>query len=355
MEEIDKVLKKLTDNDTPCVQYNIFTRDKILHSYSHGYADILNRKVVDRKTSFHWYSVTKTFTALAVLQLAELKKITLDHAVRQYLPDFPYSSEITVRQLLAHTAGIPNPVPLSWIHLSSEHKAFDRNAFFKNVIEKNKRTRSKPNDMFSYSNLGYVILGQVIENITGMSYEAYVTDNIIAKMGLKQDDLAFNIPDAAHSAKGYHKRMSISNLILGLFIDKAKYFGKTEEKWKPFNSFYVNGSPYGGLVGTSEAFITYLKELLSPDCKLITRDFKKLLFTENLTNNHKPTGMCLSWFTGQLNGVKFFTHAGGGGGFYCEIRIYPDINTGSVIVFNRTGMTDERFLDNIDKYIIKNN
>jgi len=93
--------------------------------------------------------------------------------------------------------------------------------------------------------------------------------------------------------------------------------------------------------------------LLNPDCKLITRDFKKLLFTENFTNNHKPTGMCLSWFTGELNGVKYFTHAGGGGGFYCEIRIYPEINTGSVIMFNRTGMRDERFLDNVDKFIIK--
>jgi len=353
MEEIDNVLSKLIDNNTPGVQYNIFNSDQIIHSYEKGYADILNRKAIDRNTSFHWYSVTKTFTALAVLQLAEMKRIDLDNSVRKYQPGFPYSSEITVRQLLAHSAGIPNPVPLSWIHLSSEHKTFDRNEFFKNVIQKNKRTRSKPNDMFEYSNLGYILLGQLIENISGMSYERYVTDNIIAKMGLKQEELAFIMPDEASSAKGYHRKMSVSNAMLGLFIDKAKYFGKTEEKWKPFNPFYVNGSPYGGLIGTSEAFITYLRELLNQDCRLITRDLKKILFTENFTNNHNPTGMCLSWFTRELNGVKYFTHAGGGGGFYCEIRIYPEINTGSVIMFNRTGMRDESFLDNVDKFIIK--
>jgi D-alanyl-D-alanine carboxypeptidase len=83
--------------------------------------------------------------------------------------------------------------------------------------------------------------------------------------------------------------------------------------------------------------------------------FSNLILGLFIDNNHKPTGMCLSWFTGQLSGVKFFTHAGGGRGFYCEIRIYPEINTGSVIVFNRTGMRDERFLDNNDKYFIKNN
>ena len=59
--------------------------------------------------------------------------------------------------------------------------------------------------------------------------------------------------------------------------------------------------------------------------------------------------MCLSWFTGELNGNKYFTHAGGGGGYYCEIRIYPDQGLGSVVFFNRTGFSDERYLDKVDK------
>jgi hypothetical protein len=63
--------------------------------------------------------------------------------------------------------------------------------------------------------------------------------------------------------------------------------------------------------------------------------------------------MCLSWFTGNLKGNTYFAHAGGGGGYYCEIRIYPGLRLGSVIVFNRTGMTDERFLDKIDANYIR--
>ena len=58
--------------------------------------------------------------------------------------------------------------------------------------------------------------------------------------------------------------------------------------------------------------------------------------------------MCLGWFAGDLNGNKYFAHAGGGGGYYCEIRIYPDLNKGSVIFFNRSGMSDERYLDKLD-------
>jgi hypothetical protein len=63
--------------------------------------------------------------------------------------------------------------------------------------------------------------------------------------------------------------------------------------------------------------------------------------------------MCLSWIKGELNGNVYFAPAGGGGGYYCEMRIYPELESGSVILFNRTGMKDERFLDNVDKYYLE--
>ena len=129
---------------------------------------------------------------------------------------------------------------------------------------------------------------------------------------------------------------------------------KEGSKWKPFKPFYVNGASYGGLIGTPDSFIKYIQGLLNPDCQLITNDYRNMLFTENYTVKNKPTGMCLSWFKGQLNGRNYFTHAGGGGGYYCEIRIYPDLGLGSLIFFNRTGMSDQRFLDRIDKIYLEN-
>jgi len=60
--------------------------------------------------------------------------------------------------------------------------------------------------------------------------------------------------------------------------------------------------------------------------------------------------MCLSWFRGELAGQEYYMHAGGGGGYYCELRIYPGLGMGSVIMFNRSGMTRENFLDKLDVY-----
>jgi len=351
--EIDNLLtKEVTDSKTPSVRYLIFDKDKILHSFHYGNADILNQKPVSEQTTFLGYSITKTFTALAIMQLADQQKIDLDLPVIKYLPDFPYNPEITVRQLLNHTAGVPNPIPLSWIHLAADHASFDSKAFFQKIYRKHAKTKSRPNARYAYSNLGYVLLGEIIESVSGNSYQEYVQKNILDRLKLNPGDLSFAIADPGMQAKGYHKRNTVLYFMLDLFLDTDKFMDQKEGKWKSFKSNYVNGAAYGGLIGTPNALVKYIQELLQPESKLISNAGRKEMFTENYTSNGKATGMCLSWFKGRLNGNTYLAHAGGGGGYYCEIRIYPEKGIGSVIMFNRTGISDERFLDKTDKFIV---
>lgn len=236
-----------------------------------------------------------------------------------------------------------------WIHLPSEHAAFNRDAFFRSIFLKHNKTTSPPIAKYAYSNLGYVLLGQLIERLSGLRYEEYVTKHIIAPLGLGLEDLAFTLNDQGLQAKGYHKRLSFSGLILGFLIDKPKFMDHAESSWNSFKPNYVNGASYGGLIGTANAFVKYLQELLKPETPLLSEAYKRLLFKENFTADNQPTGMCLAWFKGKLDGHTYFAHAGGGGGYYCEIRIYPALEKGSVIMFNRTGMTDERILDDVDR------
>ena len=353
MDKIDKLLTlKVKNNKTPSVQYFFFDSNSNLKSFQMGFADIANQKRVNTVTTYNAFSVTKTFTSLAVLQLFEKKLIALNKPIVQYLPEFPYGSGVSIKHLLNHTAGIPNPIPLSWIHLESEHSSFNRDDYFEPILKKNSRVKSKPNEKFVYSNLGYILLGQLIEKVTGSRFEEYIVENIIQKLSLKPDDMSFTISNIENHAKGYHKKMSFSNLLLGFFMNKKTFFRKSEGKWNTFKNFYVNGAPYGGLIGKPTAFVKYIQELLKGDNRLISEEYKKLLFQENQNNKGKNTGMCLGWFTGDLNGNKYFAHAGGGGGYYCEIRIYPDLNKGSVIFFNRSGMSDERYLDKLDIELI---
>ncbi len=353
MKEVDRILtKEVVGNKTPSVQYIIFDKDTIIHKFQTGLADVKGQKTVNWHTTFKAFSVTKTFTALAILQLAENGDLDINKNANQYLPDFPYSPDITIKQLLTHSSGIPNPNPLSWIHLESERDSFDKKLFFNQLFEKHNKTKFAPNEKFSYTNFEYFLLGQVIEIVSGQTYEDYIRDHIIKPLGISPEELDFTVIDKNQHAKGYQKKFSFLNAILGFFMDKSKYMGKTEGKWKPFNNYYVNGPAYGGLIGRPDAFVTYIQELLKPGSQILSDDYKSMLFTENYTNSSKATGMCLSWFRGVLNGQEYFTHAGGGGGYYCEIRIYPRLGLGSVIMFNRSGMTDERVLDKLDKHFI---
>ncbi len=353
MDLIEKLLlDEIKENRSPSVQYALFNKDNIIKRYAFGLADINGKKRADKTTTYNAYSVTKTFTALAILQLAQQDKLKLDDAIKEYLPEIPYSSDITIKQVLSHSAGIPNPVPLSWIHLSDD-RTFDRDQFFKKILSANKKTRSAPNEKYAYSNLGYVLLGKIIEKVSGINYEQYIQKNIIELLGIPESEMGFEIHDYSRQAKGYHKKLSFSGFILRFFIDRSKFMAGPELKWKPFKPIYVNGAPYGGLIGTPDSFMKYIQDLLRPDCRLITNDYRKMLFTENYTVSNKPTGMCLSWFRDQVCGETYFSHAGGGGGYYCEIRIYPDRGIGSLVFFNRTGMSDQRFLDRIDRIYLE--
>jgi D-alanyl-D-alanine carboxypeptidase len=351
----DFLVSQVENNKTPSIQYVFFDTDSIIYELRYGLSSVKSDQQVTPSTSYHLYSITKTFTALSVLQLAEAGKVDLRQPVSSYLSEFPYAKGITVQQLLNHTSGIPNPIPLEWIHLSKDHANFDHDKFFAEVFKANPRLDFAPGTRFKYSNLGYVFLGQLVERVTGQPFENYVDENITKRIGVSSTDLGFEINPSVH-AVGYHKWWSLSNAVFGFLFDKEKFMGKREGPWKTFNLFYNNGTAYGGLFGSAPALVKYAQSLLQRDSVLISDRYKQLLLTETIVQN-KPTGMSLSWFTGSLKGNQYFAHAGGGGGYYVELRIYPELGAGSVIMYNRSGMTDERILSQADGFFIteKNN
>jgi hypothetical protein len=106
-------------------------------------------------------------------------------------------------------------------------------------------------------------------------------------------------------------------------------------------NFYVNGKAYGGFIGNAKGLSAYLQSYLTNHI-FSKEETKRHLFTEQKSN------MSYSWFTGVLNGNRYVTHAGGGGGYYCEIRIYPELNLASAFLRNRSSFSDLRFLEIVD-------
>ena len=343
----DWLQRQIEAGKTPGLYYAFFDAEKTLFEYMAGKADLKTAAPVTPSTAFYGFSATKTFTATAVMQLAEEGKIRLDDPVKVYWPDFPYGGAITVRHLLSHSGGLSNPLPISWVHRTEDHEGFDEHAFFAQVFHGNPKVRFAPNEKFVYTNLGYIALARVIEQVTRLSYRQYVEEHILTPLEVR-DTLGFERKAHGGTATGYQKTFSFGNLLLGFLLDRKKFMGEKTEGWSSFQPFYVNGPAYGGLIGTPAGFITFLRDFLRPGGGLLSPESRREMFRENHLNNGRASGMCLSWFTGNLNGHRFYCHAGGGGGFYCELRVYPEAGRGSVLFTNRTGFSDERLLNQTD-------
>lgn len=350
MHPTDALIDAWVGRTTPGAAYVHFDRAHVIHERYAGVADVGTRRPVDVRTSFHGFSVTKTMTSLAVVQLAQAGRLDLDEPVRSYLPSMPYAGAISVRHLLTHMGGLPNPLPLDWVH-APEDSSFDSAAFFAAVFAKHAKVRSAPGERFAYSNLGYVLLGQMLERVTGMPYAEVIQRSVLHPAGIGEADMGFMWPTEHAHATGYLRTPSMLSLFLPLIFNTRRHLGERVGHWRSFKPFLVNGAAYGGTLGTATGYRKYLQALLTDDL-LVAPAGREQLFAEGKTNSGKHTGMAKGWFTGALNGQPYVSHAGGGGGYYAEIRLYPELGHGSVALFNRTGIRDERLLDQLDAPLI---
>ncbi|NUM71650.1 MAG: beta-lactamase family protein [Ignavibacteriaceae bacterium] len=353
-EETERFLRHIIEKEeTPGVQYIFFSSDSILYEFSGGIADMETGDTVTPRHTFNGFSVTKTFTSLAVMQLHETGKLDINRKVSDYTGDFLQGKEITIKQLINHTAGLSNPLPLNWAHLAEEDPQFNETEFISRIMKENSEPDNEPGRKFSYSNPGYLVLGEIISKVSGLSYRDYIKYNIIQRLDHADGEyLGFTISDGLPHSTGYIRKWSFLNLALNFMFDKDKFMGESAGGWSKFRNFYVDGSAYGGLIGNARGFATFLQTVLRQDT-LLRKETFGLIFEDQMLSNGKKSEMTLGWFRGELAGNVFYTHAGGGGGYYCEIRIYPGLNKGSVIMFNRTGVSKEDYLDKVDRFFFE--
>lgn len=346
-------LKQYVQSETPGLQYVAVTADRILFEYADGWADIEGEKAMTLDTTLMAYSMTKTFTAVAILQLVERGKLSLDEVIDRYLPHGPYHGHgITLRQLLDHTSGVPNPIPLRWVHLVEEESSFNEAGALAAVLRENPDLAFEPGRKFAYSNIGYWLLGKVIEQVTGESYRAYMRANIFQPLGLSAKEMGFVIPDASRHANGYLAKYSFWNLVKGFVIDR-KFVANYEGHWLRLKNHYLNGPAFGGLVGSARGFGRFLQDQLRAESVLFGRESKRLLATRQTDGAGRPIPMMLGWHVGETHGAVYLFKEGGGGGFHSEMRIYPAKGVASVVLVNSTTFNSTRFLNRVDRTFLE--
>lgn len=332
---------------TPGIQYLVAKSTGIEFERVSGWADIRRRMPVDTATTMMAYSMSKTITAAAVLQLVEAGRVGLDDPVEQYVDSMPYGSRVTVRQLVSHTSGIPNPLPLRWVHPAERHGSFDEDAALATVLHDFPRLSFEPGAKYAYSNIGYWLFEKVVERASGETFSSYVTENILRRLDIGSRELGYVIPDPAHHATGYLEKYSLMNIVKRFLIDRD-LVGDYSGRWLTIRSQYVNGAAFGGLIGTARGFGKFLQDQLRDQSLLFNGTTKQLFYAQQQTTRGVSIAMTLGWHIGDLNGTRFFYKEGGGGGFHCMMRLYPEGGIGTVVMTNATGFDVRGLLNAVD-------
>ncbi len=174
-------------------------KDRLNKAY--GYSDIKARKPATIMTPFRIASITKPITATVILRLHELGKLRLDNAINHFFPDFPKSETITIYHLLTHTAGIPNWWGRMPSHAPAEFMSSGKAHYW--LAQMDQVSLFKPGTFRDYSNSGYLLLGEIIEQVTGLSFEDALKDLVLSRFGALTTEMENPHDPKPGWAKGY--------------------------------------------------------------------------------------------------------------------------------------------------------
>jgi CubicO group peptidase (beta-lactamase class C family) len=302
-----------------------------------------SERPVDGETTYNWASITKTMTAIAILQLRDRGKLLLDDSAVHYVPElrqvhdeFGPIDAVTIRDLLTHSAGFRNPTwpwdcedaancdwqpfePTHWAQVAAM-LPYTRVAF-------------RPGTRWSYSNLGYVFLGQIIERLSGDDFEVYIDKNILMPLGMTASYFD-------RSPYFLEAHVSASYLRAG---DKL-----TEQ---PFNFDTGITTSNSGLKAPITDMVKYLQFLIGDPANarygfVLKRESLEEAWTgvlpatepgKSATAYTKDAPMMgLGFFVGEWKGHRYVYHDGDQGGFSSEMLLEPAQHTASILVVNTT-------------------
>lgn len=347
---VSLILNHYAASDEPGIQYTVVSESDTVFTRSVGLSNVASNMALDASHTMAAFSMTKTLTAIAVLQLVEQNKIKLDDKVIAYVKH-PYDPDITIRHLLNHTSGIPNPIPLKWVHLAQAHDDFDDQFELDKILNEHPTVDFQPGNRYQYSNIGYWLLGSVIARASEKSYSQYLSEHLFQPLNLSASEVGFKIHDKNNHANGYLKQWSFMGLFGRLLVD-AKMLGENESGWRHVKDVYLNGASFGGAIGTARAFAKILQDLLSTNSILLGPAAKQLLYQQQVLSSGTGIDMTLGWHVAELEGIAYYYKEGGGAGFHSEMRIYPQNGLASVIMSNRTSFDSRQILSELDLHFV---
>jgi len=308
----------------PGLAVGVVYNNEIIYAKGFGVKNIDTKEPVNENSLFHMASVSKLFVGTAIMQLVEQGKVALDSSIVEYLPYFKMNDsrykDITVRQILSHTSGMPDEEDYQW----------DKPKYGEDALEiyvrsiKDRELLWEPGKGFAYSNIGFEILGDIIAKVTKSPFEKYIKDNILDVLNMKESNFLKPVVSQELLASPH-------------ILDIQNGYGARLSEIFPYNRAHGPSSTLcSNVVEMCSFAIANINKGKLGNAKILDADTYSELWKEHTATDWGGfrENVGLTWFLGDYKGNRVMSHSGMDTGFRSNFIILPEKEIAIIIMTN---------------------
>jgi len=335
----------IADGDSIVGAGIVLIRDgRIVAHHEHGYADRAHGVRVTPQTIYHYGSITKTLTAISIMELRDQGKLSLDDRVTSYIPELrqvhdPYGSmdSVTIRMLLSHSAGFQDP---TWPYKQGKSwEPFEPTTWNQLVaMMPYQELAFKPGSRYSYSNPAFIYLARIIEQLSGDPWESYVQKNIFNPLGLTRSYFGITPPYLAADRSHNYDR-----------VRDSSHHESVRDNGADFDpGITIPNGGWNAPLGDLATYVAFLTNATHGDPATqrlydavlrhatLNEMWRPLYETKEDGSSVESDSLGLSFFTVRRGQTRFVGHTGSQAGFLAFLYINPATGAGVVAAFNTT-------------------
>ena len=314
--KLDSLISSKSGKDLPGFAVMVIKNGNKIYNKGFGFENLQSKKKITPNTNFYLASVSKEFTALAIMILHDRGKLNFDDKIQKYLPDFPsYGKDITIRNLLTHTSGVPDYYSL----LGYSHNFYRiSNKDVWQLLLKQDSLNFPPGTKYEYSNSGYVLLSMIVEKISNQTFAEFMKKNIFAKIRMNKTLVC--------TPTNYFK---IPNRAIGYIKDSTGIYIKDD-----YDQFTTGA---GGIFSNTNDLFKWDQSLYTT--KLVKQSTLAEAFTNQKLFDGKEINYGFGWMIGsfkkgKLKGINYLFHNGALDGFRNLIFRIPKLQFSYIVLSN---------------------
>ena len=351
--ELEAYVNELLEFGAPPGLSLVVVKDSVIvYSKAFGLADGPQGVATTPETVYQWMSMSKMATAMAIVQLHERGSLRIDDEVGKYLSffDVRYPSEdserITIRHLLNHSSGLANPPGmLSLMHMEGEPYP-DQQELARRVLTDNAKLKFEPGTRATYTNLGYLVLGAIIEAVSGQTHRDYVIEHIFRSLGMEHTDYVYSEEMLRHAAVGSQPNANLLSVMLPLVMDDPDaLIRETAAGRMWFKRGFPDFTGAAGVIGPAGDVARFVMaflnggeldgaRILSPESVAMLTDEGHIVAKGGPASFYKGVEHGLGWWIWPDGERHRIMHSGDGPGFSNIMQLYPDERLGIIVQGN---------------------